>query len=398
MLKKLCIKDLNLKGKRVFIRVDFNVPLNNEQKVSNDTKIKAPLQTITEAIEEGAKVILASHLGRPAGKVVPNLSLAPVAAYLSKLINKNVVMAPACVGSEVEKLIGEMNNGDVLLLENLRFNPGETENDPEFAKQLADLADIFVNDAFGTAHRAHASTEGITHHIGVAAAGYLLKAEIKYLNNTLVNPERPFMAIMGGKKISGKIPVIEHLMDEVDVFLCGGGMAFTFVKAQGYGIGNSLLEKDMLGKALEFIDRAKREGKELILPVDYVVAKEFSAEAEYKVVDFDKIPDGWMGLDIGPKTIEIWEKKILGCKTIVWNGPSGAYEIEQFRKGTMAIAKAVAKADAISIVGGGESVAAIDMANVRSQISHASTGGGACLQFLAGKKLPGVEAIENNQE
>ena len=395
MLKKLCIKDLNLKGKRVFIRVDFNVPLDKNQKILNKTKIKAPLRTIKEAIEEGAKVILASHLGRPAGKVVPELSLAPVAEELGKMIDKKVIMAPDSIGSEVKRIIEEMDYGDVVLLENVRFHAGETANDPEYARELSQLADLFVNDAFGTAHRAHASTVGITEFMDVAAAGYLLKDEIKYLNNTLVNPVHPFMAIMGGKKISGKIPVIENLMDRVDVFLCGGGMAFTFVKAQGYGIGNSLLEKDMIKKALEFVDRAEKEGKELILPVDYVVAREFSAEAEYKVVDFDKIPDGWMGLDIGPKTIALWEEKIMQSKTIVWNGPSGAYEIDQFSKGTMAIAKAVAKADAISIVGGGESVAAIDLAGVRSQISHASTGGGACLQFLGGNKLPGVEAIDN---
>lgn len=395
MLTKLCIKDLNLKDKRVFIRVDFNVPLDDRQRITNDTKIMAPLQTIREAVEDGAKVILASHLGRPDGKVVPELSLAPVAKYLTEILGKKVTMAPDSTGPVVKQMISEMNYGDVILLENLRFNPGETANDPEFAKELASLADYFVNDAFGTAHRAHASTEGITHHIAASAAGYLLKNEIKYLNNTLENPDRPFMAIMGGKKISGKIPVIEHLMNKVDIFLCGGGMAFTFVKAQGYGIGNSLLEKDMLDKVLEFIERAKKEGKQLLLPVDYVVAKEFSPDAEYQVVDFDKIPDGWMGLDIGPKTIAIWEEKILQSKTIVWNGPSGAYEIEQFRKGTMAIARAVARADAISIVGGGETVAAIDMANVRKQISHVSTGGGACLQFLGGKTLPGVEALDN---
>lgn len=397
MLTKKTVEDIQFDNKRVFVRCDFNVPLNDTLEITDDTRITASLPTIEYLLSNGGKLILASHLGRPKGKRVPGMSLKPVAERLSRLLDKKVVMAPDCVGPGVESLAMDMDKGDIILLENVRYHDGETSNDPGFAQSLAKLAEVFVNDAFGTAHRAHASNVGITKHIKDCVAGYLINKEIEYFDNTIADPERPFVAILGGAKISTKIPVIENLMAKVDTFLIGGGMAFTFLKAMGHEIGNSLVEDELVPKAKGFIELAREQNKQLLLPHDVVVADEFNNSANFKTVSAGNIGVSWMGLDIGQNTIAQWVDVIKSAKTVVWNGPMGAFEMPNFSTGTIAVGKAIAESDAISIVGGGDSVAALDTAGVRESISHVSTGGGASLDFLAGKKLPGIEALNDKE-
>jgi phosphoglycerate kinase len=387
-MSTLSIRDLDLTGKRVFIRVDFNVPLANAgQEITSDKRIRASLPTIRYALEKGAGVILASHLGRPKGKPNPEMSLKPISLKLSELLGMSVAMAPDCVGPSVEAMLPKP--GEVLLLENLRFHPEEEKNDPEFSKQLAKLCDVYVNDAFGSAHRAHASTVGMIAYVKQAAAGLLMDKEIEYLTKAVKNPARPCVAILGGAKVSDKIEVIQNLMKVVDKLMIGGAMAYTFLRARGEGTGKSLVEEDKIDLARELMAEA---GSKLMLPVDHVVADELKAGVETKVVD--KVPDGLMGLDIGPKTVAAYEQVISGAKTIIWNGPMGVFETPPFDKGTVALAKAVAASGAISVVGGGDSEKAIKSAGVSDKISHISTGGGASLEFLAGIELPGVAALE----
>ncbi len=397
-MNKLTIDSIDVKGKRVLVRVDFNVPLNESGEITDDRRITAALPTINSLIEKGAKVILMSHLGRPKGEVKPEFSLKPVAERLSQLLNKEVLFANDCIGAEVEELAGKLNNGDVLLLENVRFHKEETENDPEFAKELAKLGDVYVNDAFGSAHRAHASTEGVTKFIDTCAAGYLMQKELDYLGKAIANPERPFTAILGGAKISGKIDVIQNLFDKVDTLIIGGGMAYTFLKAMDYDIGNSLLEEDKIELAKEILNDAEKSNVQFLLPIDVVVAEEFANDAPAQIVDVDQIPDDMMGLDIGPKTVAVFKEEILRSKTIVWNGPMGVFEFENFAVGTNEIAEALAKATeegAITIIGGGDSASAIKKAGLDTKVSHVSTGGGASLEFLEGKTLPGVAALSD---
>jgi phosphoglycerate kinase len=387
-MSTLSIRDLDLAGKRVFIRVDFNVPLApGGQEITSDKRIKASLPTIRYALEKGAAVILASHLGRPKGKPNPEMSLKPAAVRLAELLGKPVAMAPDCVGPAVVAMLPKP--GEVLLLENLRFHPEEEKNDPEFSKQLAALCDVYVNDAFGSAHRAHASTVGMIAYVKQAAAGLLMDKEIEYLTKAVKNPARPCVAILGGAKVSDKIEVIQNLMKVVDRLMIGGAMAYTFLRARGEGTGKSLVEEDKIGLARELMAEA---GSKLMLPVDHVVAAELKAGVNTQVVD--RVPDGMMGLDIGPKTIEAFEKVIAGAKTVIWNGPMGVFEMPPFDKGTVALAKAVAASGAISVVGGGDSEKAIKSAGVSDKISHISTGGGASLEFLGGIELPGVAALE----
>jgi len=395
-MAKLTLDDIDVSGKRVLMRVDFNVPIGEDGKVADDLRIRAALPSIKKVLESGGSLVLMSHLGRPKGKWNEKYSLKPVAERLSELLGKPVKMAPDCIGPEVEKMAQELKPGEVLLLENVRFHPGEEANDPEFAKQLAKLGDVYVNDAFGTAHRAHASTEGVTKYFDVCAAGYLMQKELEYLGKAVGEPERPYVAIMGGAKISGKIDVIQNLLPKVDALLIGGGMAYTFFKAKGYSIGNSLLEEDRIEVAKQVMADAEAKGVELLLPLDNVVAKEVSEDAETQVTADENVPEGWIGVDIGPKTIERFREKILAAKTIVWNGPMGVFEKEPFAKGTFAIAQALADATAkgaITVVGGGDSAAVIKKAGLADKVSHVSTGGGASLEFLAGLTLPGVAAL-----
>jgi phosphoglycerate kinase len=384
----LSIRDFDLRGKRVFIRVDFNVPLaNGGKEITSDKRIKASIPTIQYALDHGAAVILASHLGRPKGKPNPEMSLAPCAVRLSELMGKPVAMAPDCVGPQVEAMLPKP--GEILLLENLRFHAEEEKNDPGFSKQLAALCDVYVNDAFGSAHRAHASTVGMIAFVKQAAAGLLMEKELEYLGKATRNPVRPCVAILGGAKVSDKIEVIENLIKIVDTLLIGGAMAYTFLRARGEGTGKSLVEEDKIDLAKDLIAKA---GAKLMLPLDHVVAAELKAGADSTVVE--KIPDGMMALDIGRKTIAAYEKTIAGAKTIIWNGPMGVFEVPPFDKGTVALAKAVADSGAVSVVGGGDSEKAIKAAGVSSKISHISTGGGASLEFLAGIELPGVAVLE----
>ena len=396
-MNKLSIRDLDLKGKRVFIRVDFNVPLDGS-KVTDDTRIRETLPTLRLAIDRGARLVLASHLGRPKGKVDPKYSLAPVAARLRELLAKPVDFAPDCVGAEALSKSKALADGGVLLLENVRYHPQEEANDAEFSKQLAALCDqIFVCDAFGSAHRAHASVVGITKFVNKAAAGLLMEKELAYLGKAVSNPERPFVAVLGGAKVSDKIEVVQNLMKLADAMLIGGAMAYTFLKSQGKPVGKSLVEDDKLELARGLLDEARTRNFRLLLPVDHVLAESPDSTAT-KVTDIASTPDGWMGLDVGPKTIDLFGKEISRAKTIVWNGPLGMFERPQFVGGTLAMARAVAaatKSGATSIVGGGDSVAAVEQSGVAGQISHISTGGGASLEFLAGEKLPGVEALTN---
>src|SRR5213082_1232708 len=397
-MNKLTINDLDLRGKRVFIRVDFNVPLK-DGKVGDDTRIRETLPTLRLAIQKGGRLVLASHLGRPKGGPEPKYSLAPVAKKLQELLERNIVFANDCVGPDAEAKSKGLGEGGVLLLENVRFHAEEEKNDEAFSKQLAALCDgVFICDAFGSAHRAHASVVGITRFVKQAAAGSLMERELAYLGKALTNPARPFVAILGGAKVSDKIEVVDNLMKVADAMLIGGGMAYTFEKAQGFPIGKSLVEDDKLDLAKRLRNEAQQKKFALLLPVDHVVGEEFKADTAMKTVSVHDTPDGWMGLDIGPKTIETYKQKIAGAKTIVWNGPMGVFEMPTFAKGTLEIAKAVAGATthgAVSIIGGGDSVAAVHQSGVADKISHISTGGGASLEFLGGRKLPGVEALTN---
>jgi len=391
MSKKLSIKDLDIDGKRVLVRVDFNVPIK-DQKIVDDTRIVAALSTIRYIIENGGKAILVSHLGRPK-RFDKKFTLAPVAERLGELLGKHVKFTPDCIGAEVEAVVSEMGKGDVLLLENIRFYDGETSNDPEFAKRLASLVDLYVNDAFGTAHRAHASTEVITKFVEKSAAGFLMQTEIERFDKLMTNPDRPFIAILGGAKISDKIDVIKNLMKLADELIIGGGMAYTFFKAEAIPIGDSIVEEDKIDLAKEILKEASDVNVPLHLPVDNVIADKYAADADSKVVDRGAIPDGWQGLDIGPKSIEEFGVVIKRAKTIFWNGPLGVYEFEVFAKGTMTIAKMVAESDATTVIGGGDCVAAVKKAGVEGKITHVSTGGGASLAYLEGKELPGIAAL-----
>jgi phosphoglycerate kinase len=397
IFNKLTIEDLNIKGKRVFVRSDFNVPLDDNLMITDDRRIRSTLPTINYAIDEGAKVILSSHFGRPKGKKDPRLSLAPVAKRLQRLLNKEVVFSPDCIGSQAEGLVSKMKEGDVLLLENLRYHPGEEENDEEFARALSRLADVYVNDAFGTAHRVHASIVGITRFL-TSAAGFLLKKEIEYLKGMMVNPVRPFVAILGGVKVSGKIGVLENLGDKVDKVIVGGGMAYTFIKAMGYEVGNSLVEEDMLETAQRIRKKLKGMGIKFYLPVDCVIAQSIEPGTETKTVPTLEIPKGWRALDIGPASAKLFSEAIQDAKTILWNGPMGIFEIDAFSRGTYAIARAVADAYALTIVGGGDTDLAVHRAGVSDAMSFISTGGGASLQLLEGKELPGIAALTNKDE
>ncbi|MHB1686036.1 MAG: phosphoglycerate kinase [Ignavibacteriaceae bacterium] len=395
-MKKLSIDNLNLNNKRVLVRVDFNVPLDDNLNITDDRRISSSLPTIKKIIADGGKAILMSHLGRPKGKVNPKYSLKPVAVKLSEFLGKEVKLAPDCVGEEVKSLVNKMAPGDVVLLENLRFHEEEEKNDPEFSKKLAELGDVYVNDAFGSAHRAHASTEGVTKYIKQNASGYLMQKELDYLGGAILNPVRPYCAILGGAKISGKIDVIQNLLDKVDTMIIGGGMAYTFFKAQGKEIGKSLLEEEKIGLAKELLDKISKSKVKFLLPVDVVVSGEFKNDSPSEVVSIDNIPAEKMGLDIGPKTIELFSNELLKSKTVVWNGPMGVFEMDNFAKGTNAIAGALVEATskgAITIVGGGDSAAAISKAGLDDKVSHVSTGGGASLEFLEGKALPGVVAL-----
>lgn len=395
-MAKLTIKELDLRGKRVFLRVDFNVPLK-DGVVTDDTRIRETLPTLRLAIEKGARLVLASHLGRPKGSRNEKYSVKPAAKKLEELLGKHIEFSDDCVGPEAESKSKSLKDGDVLLLENVRFHAEEEKNDLAFSKQLAALCDgLFVCDAFGSAHRAHASVVGITHFVKQSAAGLLMEKELAYLGEAVNNPERPFVAILGGAKVSDKIEVVENLMKIADVLLIGGGMAYTFLRAQGQRIGKSLVENEKLDLAKELLDDARARNFKFLLPVDNVIAPEFKADAPAKVVDVGAIPDDQMGLDIGPRTVALYAAEIAKAKTIVWNGPMGVFEMPAFAKGTLAVAEAVAGATdggATSIVGGGDSVAAVHQSGVADKISHISTGGGASLEFLGGRKLPGVEAL-----
>ncbi|WP_078543968.1 phosphoglycerate kinase [Litchfieldia alkalitelluris] len=393
-MNKKSVRDIDVKGKVVFCRVDFNVPMK-DGVVTDDTRIRAALPTIQYLSEQGAKVVLASHLGRPKGQVVEELRLTPVAKRLGEHLGKEVVKTDEAFGDSVKEAITALEEGGVLLLENVRFYPGEEKNDPELASNFAELAHIFVNDAFGAAHRAHASTEGIAKHIP-AVAGFLMEKELEVLGKALSNPDRPFTAIIGGAKVKDKIGVIDNLLDKVDNLIIGGGLAYTFVKAQGYEIGKSLLEEDKIDLAKEFMEKAKKNGVNFLMPVDFVVADDFSNDANIKEVAIDGIPSDWEGLDIGPKTREIYRDAIQSSKLVIWNGPMGVFELEAFANGTKAVGQALANAkDTYSVIGGGDSAAAVEKFGLADQMSHISTGGGASLEFMEGKELPGVVALND---
>lgn len=394
-MAKLSITDMDLQSRRVFIRVDFNLPLDEEGRITNDARIRASTPTIQHALSKGARVLLASHLGRPKGKPNPKMSLKPAAAALGALLGKRVTMASDCVGEEVLKQSNGLRDGDILMLENLRFHPEEEANDPGFSKQLAALCDVYVNDAFGTAHRAHASTAGMIPFVSQAGAGLLMQKELAYLGKAIANPDRPYVAIIGGAKVSDKIEVIDNLLNVVDALLIGGGMAYTFLAAEEYEVGKSLVESDKVALAESLLKKAQERGVKLQLPVDHVVASQFDAAADSKITSIQETPMEWMGLDIGPDTVSRFKAQIAGAKTILWNGPLGVFEMEKFAHGTLAIAHAVAESSATSIIGGGDSIAAVTKAGVADKISHISTGGGASLEFLGGAKLPGVEALND---
>ena len=393
-MNKKTVKDIDLKGKKVFVRCDFNVPMDENQNITDNTRIKAALPTIKYLLEQNCKIILASHLGRPKGEVKPEFSLKPVAKELSKLLGKDVIMANDVIGEDATSKAENLKEGEIMLLENVRFHREETDNDPEFAKKLASMAEIFVNDAFGTAHRAHASTTGIANYIP-GVAGFLIEKELKFLGNAINNPERPFVAILGGAKVSDKIGVIDSLLDKVDTLMIGGGMAYTFFKAQGYNVGNSLCEVEKTDLALEEMKKAKAKGVKLLLPIDTKIGKEFKPDTESKTVAWTEIPDEWEGFDIGEKTIEMFKNELKNAKTVIWNGPLGLFEFDQFAIGTNEIAKTLADLDATTIIGGGDSAAAVEKAGLADKMTHISTGGGASLEFLEGKKLPGIECLQD---
>jgi phosphoglycerate kinase len=399
-MNKLTINDIELKNKKVLVRVDFNVPLDDNLNITDDIRITSSLPTIKKIVSDGGMAILMSHLGRPKGKPNPKYSLKPVAVRLSQLLGIEVKLAPDCIGDTVKALVKAMKPGDVILLENLRFHEEEEKNNPEFAKQLAELGDLYVNDAFGSAHRAHASTEGLTKFISVSVAGYLMQKELDYLGGAIDNPKHPYLAILGGAKISGKIDVIMNLFSKVDSMIIGGGMAYTFYKAEGKEIGTSLLEAEKIDIAKQILDKAKTSKMKLIFPVDVVVAKEFNNDSPSEVVSIKNMPPDKMGLDIGPESIKLFKEEILKSKTIVWNGPMGVFEMDNFAKGTDAVAAALVEATgkgAITIIGGGDSAAAIAKAGLADKVSHVSTGGGASLEFLEGKILPGVAALNDKK-
>jgi len=395
-MDKKTVRDVDVAGKTVLVRVDFNVPLDKQGHVTDATRIEAALPTIRYLLERNARVVLMSHLGRPDGKVVESLRMAPVARELERLLGQQVKTAPDCVGPEVERLVRELQPGEVLLLENLRFHPEEEANDPDFARQLASLGEIYVNDAFGTAHRAHASTEGVAHHLP-AVAGFLMQKELEALGKIVENPDHPFAAIIGGAKVSTKIKVLQNLLDKVDILIIGGGMANTFLKAKGYDVGKSLLEPDMIDVAWDLMRRAQDRGVRLGLPVDVVAAERFEADAPTVVVDVDKIPEGWAIVDIGPRTIEEFRSLLQPAKTIFWNGPMGVFEMPRFAAGTRAIAEILANSGATTVVGGGDSVAAVEQMGYSDRMSHISTGGGASLELIEGRTLPGVAALEDKK-
>ena len=393
-MSKKTIQDIDLKGKKVFVRCDFNVPMDENQNITDNRRIVAALPTIRYLIEQNCKIILSSHLGRPKGEVKPEFSLAPVAKELSKLLGQEVLMAKDVIGESAKSLAANLQEGQVMLLENVRFHREETDNDTEFAKQLASMAEVFVNDAFGTAHRAHASTEGVSHYLP-SVSGFLIEKELKFLGDALNNPERPFVAILGGAKVSDKIGVIDSLLEKVDTLMIGGGMAYTFFKAQGYEVGNSLCEPDKCELALSLMEKAKNKGVKLMLPVDTKIGREFKPDTESKTVAWTEIPEGWEGFDIGEKTIEMFKNELKTAKTVVWNGPLGLFEFDQFAIGTNEIAHALAEIDATTIIGGGDSAAAVEKAGLADKMTHISTGGGASLEFLEGKKLPGIECLQD---
>jgi phosphoglycerate kinase len=393
-MPKKTVKDIDCTNKRVLMRVDFNVPVK-EGSITDDTRIRAALPTINYILkQEGGSLILMSHLGRPKGEVKPELSLKPVAKRLSELLGKHIIMAPDCVGDEVKKLTDSLKPGDVMLLENLRFNKGETDNDPDFVQELASLGDIYVNDAFGTAHRAHASTEGIA-HVLPGVAGFLMGKEIDFLSKIVENPVKPFVAIIGGAKVSTKIAVLQSLLSKVSTLIIGGGMAYTFLKTKGYSIGKSLCEEEFGDTARELLAKAGSMKVEVILPIDHYVGSDFSENVKAELVSNENIPEGKIGMDIGPKTLKAYKEKVEKAKTILWNGPLGVFEFPAFARGTLEVAKMVSKSKGISVVGGGDSVAAVNKFKLANKIDHVSTGGGASLEYLEGKSLPGIEALQN---
>ncbi len=394
-ITKKTIDQIDLRGKRIIIRVDFNVPLDDALQITDDSRIRAALPTINHAVDEGGSVILCSHLGRPGGKPCPELSLAPVAKRLRRFLGKDVIFSPDCVGPKVKNLVSQLKPGDVLLLENLRFHPGEEENDKEFASELASLGDVYINEAFGAAHRSHASIAGITKFIKTSAAGYLMKREVEYLEGAVENPVRPFVAILGGAKVSGKIGVIENLGKKVDKVIIGGGMAFTFIKAMGMEIGRSLVEDDMLDFAKGIQQHAIERGVKFYLPVDCVVAASLDPAAETKIVTTQEIPEGWYGMDIGPASVKLFSEAVQNAKTILWNGPMGMFERDAFARGTQAMAHAVANAYALTIVGGGDTALAVHRAGETDSMSFISTGGGAALQLLERGEMPGLASLPN---
>lgn len=393
-MSKKTVRDIDVQGKKVLVRCDFNVPMDENKNITDNRRIVAALDTIKYLLENNSKIILCSHLGRPKGEVNPKYSLLPVAKELSRLLGKEVKLAKDVVGEDATNLTNNMAEGDIVLLENVRFEAGEEKNDEELSKKFASFAEVYVNDAFGTAHRAHSSTTGVASYLP-AVSGFLIEKELKFLGSSLENPERPFVAILGGAKVSDKIGVIDSLLEKVDTLIIGGGMAYTFFKSMGYQVGNSLCELDKLDLAKSLMEKAEAKGVKLMLPIDNKVGKEFSNDTESKFVNSTEIPADWEGLDIGPKTIEMYAEELRNAKTVVWNGPLGAFEMEQFANGTNSIAKILSEVDATTIVGGGDSAAAVEKAGLASKFTHISTGGGASLEFLEGKKLPGIECLQD---
>ena len=393
-MSKKTVKDIDLKGKKVLVRCDFNVPMDENQNITDNTRIIAALPTIKYLLENNCAIILCSHLGRPKGEFKPEFSLKPVANELSKVLGKEVIMAEDVIGEDAKEKVAKLQQGQIMLLENVRFHREETDNDPEFAKKLASYAEIYVNDAFGTAHRAHASTAGVASYLP-AVSGFLIEKELKFLGNAVNNPERPFVAILGGAKVSDKIGVIDSLLEKVDTLMIGGGMAYTFFKAQGYEVGNSICELDKLDLARELMKKAEEKGVKLMLPIDTKIGKEFKPDTESKTVAWTEIPEGWEGFDIGEKTIKMFKDQLKTAKTVVWTGPLGLFEFDQFAIGTNEIAKALSEINATTIIGGGDSAAAVEKAGLADKMTHISTGGGASLEFLEGKKLPGIECLQD---